>query len=688
MTSKTVRLKTLLASSAAAALVLGAAGTAWGQDTDVSEDDDALDTIIVTSSKREQRITDVPFAVTAIGGEEIRARGALSIEDLQYSVPGLNIQGSSPGAAQVSLRGINPGFGTGLPVVGVYVDEVGITVDQQQRNGSFPLVDVERIEVLRGPQGTLYGQGSLAGTIRYITRNPDLQEVDGFVEMNLNTVKNGGLGSRVTGAIGIPLVEGKLGLRVTAGTEDVAGWIDYPDAGPNGIGDANSTERSFIRSKLFFTPTEKFTASVLYQYYDQQSDTDSIVSIATPRRRSLGQLLPATDEGHIVNGIFEYDFGDEVLVASTGYQNRTVNFGIAPIPTFIGTADNMFEVYSQELRLSSDDDSAFQYTIGAFYRDFESLAGFFGNLNTLTSESFAFFGEASYQVSEKVGLLVGARFFDDTRNITGPALPPLPTGDFSAFTPKFSVTLDWNEDITSYATVSNGFRSGGFNGTGTTFGAEDFWNYEVGTKAMFMDGKLFVDAVVYYADYAERQGQIPQEVQPGVFIAETTTGGAASGFGAEIAVNAKLGAGVQLDANMGWNDLTYDVTTVEAPAGERLSGATPFTASVALSQTVDLTSDIEGFWRIDYQYADPTIYNQRVPIPGLQPGQPGFLFNSLTAGAQNIINLSFGIQTGPIIITLEGRNLANEGDLLYPASPAEAVQLRPRSLGATVRFDF
>ncbi|UPT63249.1 MAG: TonB-dependent receptor plug domain-containing protein [Hyphomonadaceae bacterium JAD_PAG50586_4] len=115
-------------------------GSAAAQEAVTVESDE----IVVTANRREERITEVPFAVTAIGAEEIDERGSNDIKDLQYSVPGLNIQELSPGANRTILRGINPGAGTGLPIVGTYVDEVGISIDQQQRDGLFPLVDLER----------------------------------------------------------------------------------------------------------------------------------------------------------------------------------------------------------------------------------------------------------------------------------------------------------------------------------------------------------------------------------------------------------------------------------------------------------------------------------------------------------------------------------------------------------------
>lgn len=371
------------------------------------------DEIIVTATKREQRIIDVPLAITAIGGDEIEERGALTIKDLQYSVPGLNIQELSGGAAQVTLRGINPGFGTGLPIVGVYVDEVGISVDQQQRFGSFPLADLERIEVLRGPQGTLYGQGSVAGTIRYITKNPDLTSPGGYVEGNVYTQEEGEIGYRANGAVGIPLQKDVLGLRVTAGYDRLSGWIDFPAIADGD--EVNQTERFYLRPKLLFKPNDQLTASLLYQYFDEKVDSNAVSSTTMDYiKPGRTLLLPSSDKGHLLNGIVEYDFGSVSLVSSTGYQDRAFqqsgDFG------FLFESGSDFKIFNQEVRLTSTDEGPFQYTIGAFYRDYKDEGFSTFGMQTSEAQSWAVFGEGSYAITDQLEIIAGGAISRIPRN--------------------------------------------------------------------------------------------------------------------------------------------------------------------------------------------------------------------------------------------------------------------------------
>ena len=139
-----------------------------------------LEEVVVTAQKREERLIDVPMAITAVTGDEIERRGVSSLQDLQYSVPGLSVVQSGPGQERIQIRGVTTT--NGLPTVGQYLDEMPISIDDNTQSLDLRLIDMERIEVLRGPQGTLYGEGSMGGTIRYLTANPDLTRFGGSFE--------------------------------------------------------------------------------------------------------------------------------------------------------------------------------------------------------------------------------------------------------------------------------------------------------------------------------------------------------------------------------------------------------------------------------------------------------------------------------------------------------------------------
>lgn len=659
--------------------------------------------IIVTASKRPERVTDVPYSITAIGQKEIEDRGAHDIKDLQYSVPGLNIQELSPGANKTTLRGINPGSGTGLPIVSTYVDDVGISVDQQQRDGLFPLVDLARVEVLRGPQGTLYGQGAVAGTIRYITRDPSLTSFGGWGEGNVYLQDKGGTGFRFSGALGGPIVENKVGLRIAGGYEDLAGWIDYPKAnGGAGVKDANKSSRVYIRPKLLIKPSDALRISLMYQYYHQKSDTDGISGFGSNEKRATAVLLPAQDTLNLFNGIIDYDFGPVTLTSSTGYQDRDLSFNSALGPYVVVFPTN-FKQFSQEVRLSSNGAGPLKYTVGGWYQNFRSnieRVAYIGGVaqavlrrsgdDPVDSESFAFFGDATYSISSKFDAEVGGRYYDDTRT-SGSIIPLVAAAraHFTSFSPKGTIKYKWTDDSSTYLTVSKGFRSGGFNGNGSAFGPETVWNYEVGSKLQLFGGRVFLDIAGYYLDYNNRQTQSLVELVPGVFQTITTNAGAASGPGVEGAVHARLFAGLELDATAAYNDITADVSNVEVVKGERFANVPAFTASASLSQRFDLATDLKGMWRFDFQHSDPytSIYRTTAGTPPTV-----VTLENYRNQPQDYINLRVGIEKRRWGAYIDVQNLTNVDTALATNPPyvatLEATRPRPRTVGFTFRLNY
>jgi len=667
---------------------------AGGQSADAGTRDD---TIIVTASKREERLIDVPFAITAIGRDDIAARGATDIKDLQFSIPGFYATQLTPGADRINLRGLNAGTGTGLPIVGVYVDEVGISVDQQQRDGAFPLFDIARVEVLRGPQGTIYGQGSLAGTIRYITVDPSLTAIDGTFEGNVYSQENGGIGFRANGAASLPILTDKVGVRLVGGYERQAGWIDYPNAK-----DANEINRWYFRPKLLVKPTDDLTISLLYQYYKQEGDTDNIASFTNPliRNRSVG--APNSDRVHLVNGIISYDFGPVALTSSTGYQDRRLEFNGFFGP-FVGEFITDYKQFTQEVRLSSSGEGPLNWTVGGWYRDFDSHVErtfFLGGVATpvarrsgddpVDSKSWAIFADGTWSLTDRFDVSLGGRYYSDKRT-TGSSIPAVATREakFDAFSPKATMRYAWNDDMSTYATVSKGFRSGGFNGSGSTFDPETLWNYEIGTKASLLDGALFIDLAGYYLDYKDRQAQTIVEIAPGVFVTETRNAGAASGLGLEGAFTFRPGAGFLLEGAIGWNDIRADVTNAEVVKGERFSLVPGFTGSFSVSQKSPINQTTSIVWRADYQHAAAysSIFRGTAGSPPVV-----IVLEDFRSTPQDYLNIRIGLEKPTWSLMADVTNLLDEQAALFPNSPIaasnEAAHARPRSFGLTFRWNY
>jgi iron complex outermembrane receptor protein len=391
--------------SAIAMAIMITPGLAWAQDPPVEEEE-----IVVTATLRESSIQDVPFSVNAQTQEDIERTGATSLEDIGRNVAGMSIQNLGPGQSQVSLRGVSAGQivrdQPGVKEqVGVYVDDSVISLSLFTPD--LDLYDLNRVETLRGPQGTLFGSGSVGGTIRYITNQPNLSEFGGSIEGNVNTLEDGGTGGHVKGMINVPLVEGVLGLRAVAYHTEYAGFIDALREGGSVSEDVNDGQRSGLRLSLTMQPTANLTITprLIYQHLEVNGfNRQEVYNLfanpyATTRPavtfddRQQFLLLDEefSDETTLADVNVNYDFGDVELTSITSYMQRnilasrdasaltasvSIDLGFDPasylIPSNLRDTTD-FSQFTQEVRLASDTDSPFQWLIGAFYSDVERI---------------------------------------------------------------------------------------------------------------------------------------------------------------------------------------------------------------------------------------------------------------------------------------------------------------------------
>ncbi|MGH8430170.1 MAG: TonB-dependent receptor plug domain-containing protein, partial [Solimonas sp.] len=234
-----------------------------------------LEEVVVTATKRgETDVQKLAESIHAIGGADLALKRQLDFESFAGSVPGLQFQNLGPGDSEYIIRGIN---GSGPSVVGAYFDEYVITASDQQdgggKNAAVRLVDIERVEVLNGPQGTLYGSNSMAGNIRFIPRKPDAKEFDAYVEADWSSVQDGGDGYDVAGMINIPAVTDVLAFRLVGYREDRDGWVDQArlqrTAGATttfdgAAEDVNSSQVTGGRLSARWRPTDVLTLDALY----------------------------------------------------------------------------------------------------------------------------------------------------------------------------------------------------------------------------------------------------------------------------------------------------------------------------------------------------------------------------------------------------------------------------------------
>jgi iron complex outermembrane receptor protein len=448
--------KSLAATTVRIGLALGLCITAFSlpalaqeteeEEPEVTEGDQVFgEEITVTSRKREEDLQDVPFSVAAQTEETLRSRGAENIEDISANVAGFNVQNLGPGQSQVAMRGVASGqIARDQPgvkeQVGIYLDESVISLSLFTPD--IDLFDMSRIEVLRGPQGTLFGSGSLSGTVRYITNQPEIGVSDSFGEFTLNTVDDGGVGGSVKVAGNVPLGETSA-LRLTAYHTSYGGFMDAVQPDLSVDEDVNSGDRTGVRLAVRAQPNDQLTITprIIYQEVsmDGWNRKDAFNVLANPftttrpavdlgeRQLFTQQPEPYTDEFLLMDLTIEYDFGPAVLTSITSYTDRDVlvvrdataltgyftGFGFGFSDESVFTIDAPLidateaEVITQEFRLSGSSDRR-EWVAGVFYSNIERIYG-----QTLFPEGFT---AAAFATDPELATSLGLPF-------QGPTLP-------------------------------------------------------------------------------------------------------------------------------------------------------------------------------------------------------------------------------------------------------------------------
>jgi outer membrane receptor protein involved in Fe transport len=672
----------------------------------------------VTASKRTQLVIDVPYAITAIGAKEIADRGVTDIQQMQSVVPSLFINQNAPGASRIQLRGLSQGVGYGAALVGTYLDEISLNMPDAQRSLDVPLFDMARIEVLRGPQGTLYGDGSMGGTIRFITRAPRLDKFEGSVEAGFGQLTGGQTGWRANGVVNVPLSTGVAGLRLVAGYEELPGWVDNSASGAK---DINSAKRDFMRAKLLVKPSANVEVTAMFFH----TETDTKNSSGSKSDRTIASYIasPTRDKTDLFNLVANVDLGSVRLVSSTGYLDRRIDTTaeltavyagapfrplIMPKPTSGGAyrQDMSQKITTQELRLESDGKGPLTWTAGAYYRKtdthsvtsdvwtdstFRLQGGFDGTGPTNVTQT-ALFGELTYALSPQLSLTGGLRSFKEKAENVGTKLPSgfAPPGtpatrfddraEFRATTPRLNMLWRYSPKGALYATASKGFRGGGFNSTATprNYGPEDIVSLEIGNRGSLLGDVLQYEVAAYHSKYSNVQAQdLAPGCTPATCQALTVNSGKASGPGLDIVLSAALTKSTTLDVSLGYSDLVYDVKTAERNQGDPLNFVPQKTAAVSLSHRFTWAPGLPGMVRVDYQHSDPVkfiVRNQGVNV---------------TSNNIDTLNARIGVEMPTWQVYLEGKNLTDSNSVTFPGIfGLPDSRVAPRSVGVLARVQF
>ena len=698
---------------------------------------DKLEEIVVTALRRSTGIQDTPISISALSEEALERIGADDFSDFVGSVPGLSLRDNGPGQTRPVIRGIQ---GVGEAQVGVYYDEIplggapGTTNDAGRFQSELKLFDVERVEVLRGPQGTLYGAGSMGGTIRVITNKPDATGFAGKIKAGVSTIDGGGTGYQINGMLNLPLVEDQLALRVIAYSQDEDGFIDNATLG---LSDINDVENQGGRATLRWTPTDQLTITGTAYYQDKDVGAGFHIDSSLDGFQSSAIISePFADKTEIYNATIEYDFQALDLIYSASYFDREAQYQFAsPLAGgIVAIQPQPVELTSHELRLSSSNDTLF-WTLGAFYQDRDSfvrsevytVAGgiqgpqVFLRRSDATLEQAALFGEIEFNLSESVTATLGARYFDieNTSSVTlmqGFFQPPIPadmqvanlteggeTG--SIFRANLSYRL--NEDVLLYAQFAQGFRAGGANQNVTginippSYDSDSVDNFELGIHSTWQDGRLIFNSAVYYLQWDDIQGE---QSDPTGLFRFTANGSEAqvSGFEAELVAQAnehwKISAGInlvsaELSADSPLNNIGgFSQTGLD---GDDVPNVPDTTANIAIEYNWEI-GNLSAFAYLSGVYTGESQSDFNPFLIDSGTGLPSTTINPTFApqGDHTIADFKIGLEADRWDLTLYVDNLTNEraintvlADNFRPL-PGNSFVVRPRTVGVTLSTSF
>ena len=730
--------RALLALSAAgsALVVPGISHAQQAQQTEAEAAEDAA--IIVTAQKREQNLQDVPASISVVGGESLIESGAAQVSDLAGYVPGLHINNlGTPGQSRIALRGISP-LGASAST-GVYIDDAPVgSSTAYTESGSFTVdllpYDIARIEVLRGPQGTLYGASTIGGLLKYVTIAPDLDEFSGRAGVEAFAINHAGeIGYAAQGRVNVPLVADRLAITASLAHRSTPGWIDNVQTGAE---DQNDYHQTGGRIALLWQPVDRLSVHLSATYQELKADslsttTEDLTGTPVGNGRANFNYVPERFESEFqyYAGTVEYDFDFATLSSTTTYTDAE-RFETADASRIFGTLfplltggalgpgispfDNRITMdkWTEEVRLTSAGGGRFEWLAGFFYTHEDALndqivfsfdmdGNVIAPLNPLatvqlpsTYEEYAAFGNATWRVTDRFWITGGLRWAHNNqtfRQISAGAIVPTANdpgkSSESVWTYSISPQYHFTEDTMVYARVATGYRPGGPNvilpGLPPTFDPDTITNYELGLKTRLFNPDLSIDLGVFRMDWDDIQIPIAFGGTSGL-----GNGATARSQGIEAALVWQPMPALTLGANGAYTDsqLTEDAPAVFGLAGDRLTHIPKFSGSLTANYAfaVGANADAEiggGLRHVGHRFSAVESNPLALDIPS---------YTALDLNASVTLNERYTIRLYARNVTDEDGPIARSqiNDGLNQPSFITVVPLQPRTIGLALDVAF
>ncbi len=697
--------------------------------------------IIVTATRRDERIHDVPGAVSAISGQMLQGLKANSLADFAAFTPGVSFQATSPSTNKVVIRGITTGNQLNS-AIGLYVDDVAIGSSTPFGSGAqainIGLFDLQRVEVLSGPQGTLFGANALGGTLRYITETPSLTALSGQIEAEGVSVGHGETGGAVRASINAPLGD-KVALRAVGIAQNDPGFVDDPSHGRKNLGDARTLHG---RASLLFDVAPDFDVQ-LNGFALRTKSNGFAVTMRDPVThaptggdydQSFASPQPSDADLYLGSGVIRWNLDWAKLTAITAYQKTTNSstsdlstaysailgplLGPAGVNPYVLLVDTSSKRFTQEVRLASPDNRAFEWVAGAFYSNEKTTqtdniwnnADPKGQLLGLpigrfdlpsTAKDFAVFANATVKISPTVDVTVGGRqtWNDQVFSSGGIGLvvnPAAPTTSIvgrgtakeSVQTYLFNLRYRPTDETMIYGRIASGYRPGGPNlqtggaGSGnTSFASDKLWNYEVGLKQT-LPGRGFLNVSAYRIDWTNIQ-----QVRNIGGINQLVNAGDARVKGAEASLSYRLLPHLNVLATGAYTDAK--LTTQAAILGLNYEGARlplspKFSAALAANYNFDLTDSVSGAVNVAVRH----VGERNSGYPGSTVSLNYRLASYNVVDATLSLTSTAGWQVTPYIknvFDVRGEVSATTAtNQFVPGAPVPVTLTQPRTVGVSI----
>ncbi|MFV3073734.1 TonB-dependent receptor [Niveispirillum fermenti] len=733
--------RTLLLSGIA---LLSPLATAGAQEAGAARGSFLLEEIIVTATKRQESVRAVSGSVSAVTGAQLEAIGAQSFADYIQRTPGVVFNEFQPGTSHVVIRGVatNSGNVQGQGTTGYYINEVPLT--EPGWTIVIPDIDafdVDRVEVLRGPQGSLFGSASMGGAVNYIANKADAGRSDAALETTLSRTRNADIGWTGKAMVNMPLVEDKLAVRAVGTFRRDPGYLDNAGTGEKGSSDIDVGGG---RLSVVWTPDDLTELSWLSLYQKTEADD---APYRNPAYGSFGRSTalsePNDTEVQVHSLRLDRDLGFATLTALGAYQKKEQGFlfDFTPYraaynadlglnitnPLYVRSGGDS-DGKSAELRLASNNDGPLEWLLGGMYFEsdkhlYEQLgaAGAAAAFNAspnygpgtgsiiapdgeifnayytdLTGKESALFGEATYHVTPELKITAGGRLFKTEVTSTSTSVgfstyPGNPSVERTntkedGFSPKVSLTYTPSKTLMVYGLYSEGFRFGTPNTSGLSAfpipsgsRSDSLKNYEAGLRSTLADGKLLLDATAFYVDWTDIQLRL---LTPDNYN-YASNGAAASIKGLEMSASWQATANLDLQSTVTYMKARLDEDLFilwygTAPKGARLAGSADW--SIANTAIYRFDADFDPTVTIAHRYLSKGISDMNSAVPGITANEQG---------GYNLFDLRLGATFGTTSATVFANNVTDKRGVTRTVPEANGLSqglVRPRTYGVTLRW--